>query len=157
MLVKAVLIICMLLVSYSPLFLSLYISVKPLKIFQDLQNITLLLGQPLKMQCEIYPGNVLGRWYRNGQLIQPNDRINIIHRNRYVLSALLTARLFVWNLIIIFCLRWTTNVLIFQDPPTWNCSLLPSRCGRLHFCTRGIFTEPFLQNPYHWYTQSMFH
>ncbi|KAM3859135.1 myosin-binding protein C, slow-type [Diretmus argenteus] len=58
------------------------VDLKPLKIYQDLQNMTVLLGQPLKMHCEIYPGNVPGRWYRNGQLIQPSDRINILHRNK---------------------------------------------------------------------------
>ncbi|XP_027127935.1 myosin-binding protein C, slow-type isoform X4 [Larimichthys crocea] len=58
------------------------VDLKPLKVHQDLQNITVLLGQPVKLQCEIYPGNVPGRWYRNGQLIQPSDRITIIHRNR---------------------------------------------------------------------------
>lgn len=42
-----------------------------------------MLGQPLKLHCDIYPGNIPGRWYRNGQLIQPSDRINIIHRNKY--------------------------------------------------------------------------
>ncbi|XP_071761858.1 myosin-binding protein C, slow-type [Centroberyx gerrardi] len=58
------------------------VDLKPLKIYQDLQNVTVMLGQPLKMHCEIYPGNVPGRWYRNGQLIQPNDHINILHRNK---------------------------------------------------------------------------
>ncbi|XP_029902033.1 myosin-binding protein C, slow-type isoform X3 [Myripristis murdjan] len=58
------------------------VDLKPLKIYQDLQDIKVLLGQPLKMHCEIYPGNVPGRWYRNGQLIQPNERINILHRNK---------------------------------------------------------------------------
>lgn len=58
------------------------VDLKPLKIYQDLQDITIRLGQPLKLHCEIYPGNVPGRWYRNGQLIQPNDRINIFHRNK---------------------------------------------------------------------------
>ncbi|XP_036066207.1 myosin-binding protein C, slow-type isoform X3 [Oryzias melastigma] len=56
------------------------VELKPLKVYQDLQDITVKLGQPLKLHCEIYPGNVPGRWYRNGQLIQPSDRINIIHR-----------------------------------------------------------------------------
>uniref|UniRef100_A0A665W1T6 Myosin binding protein C, slow type n=1 Tax=Echeneis naucrates TaxID=173247 RepID=A0A665W1T6_ECHNA len=58
------------------------VDLKPLKIHMDLQDATVLLGKPLKLHCEIYPGNVPGRWYRNGQLIQPNDRINIIHRNK---------------------------------------------------------------------------
>uniref|UniRef100_A0AAQ5XNG5 Myosin-binding protein C, slow-type n=1 Tax=Amphiprion ocellaris TaxID=80972 RepID=A0AAQ5XNG5_AMPOC len=58
------------------------VDLKPLKIYQDLQDMTVKLGQPIKLHCEIYPGNVPGRWYRNGQLIQPNDRINIIHRNK---------------------------------------------------------------------------
>lgn len=63
---------------------------KPLKVYQDLQDITVMLGQPIKLHCEIYPGNVPGRWYRNGQLIQPNDRINIIHRNKYVISTVVS-------------------------------------------------------------------
>ncbi|XP_053719001.1 myosin-binding protein C, slow-type isoform X4 [Synchiropus splendidus] len=58
------------------------VDLKPLKIYQDLQDIKVLLGEPIKLHCEIYPGNVPGRWYRNGQLIQPNDRINILHRNK---------------------------------------------------------------------------
>lgn len=58
------------------------VDLKPLKVYQDLQDMTVKLGQPIKLHCEIYPGNVPGRWYRNGQLIQPNDRINIIHRNK---------------------------------------------------------------------------
>ncbi|XP_075886181.1 myosin-binding protein C, slow-type isoform X1 [Nelusetta ayraudi] len=58
------------------------VDLKPLKVHQDLQDVTVLLGQPIKLHCEISPGNVPGRWYRNGQLIQPNDRINILHRNR---------------------------------------------------------------------------
>ncbi|XP_028306010.1 myosin-binding protein C, slow-type isoform X9 [Gouania willdenowi] len=58
------------------------VDLKPLKIYQELQDMKVLLGQPIKLHCEIYPGNVPGRWYRNGQLIQPNDRMNIIHRNK---------------------------------------------------------------------------
>uniref|UniRef100_A0A4W4GQG6 Myosin-binding protein C, slow-type n=1 Tax=Electrophorus electricus TaxID=8005 RepID=A0A4W4GQG6_ELEEL len=54
--------------------------VQPLKILQDLQDMKILLGKPLKLHCEILPINVPGRWYRNGQLIQPNDRISILHR-----------------------------------------------------------------------------
>lgn len=46
-----------------------------------------MLGQPIKLNCEIYPGNVPGRWYRNGQLIQQNDRMTILHKNRFVLSV----------------------------------------------------------------------
>ncbi|XP_041935474.1 myosin-binding protein C, slow-type isoform X5 [Alosa sapidissima] len=58
------------------------VDLKPLKIFQDLQDMTVLLGQPLPLHLEISPGNVPGRWYRNGQLIQSSDRINILHRAR---------------------------------------------------------------------------
>uniref|UniRef100_A0AAQ4RQF4 Myosin-binding protein C, slow-type n=1 Tax=Gasterosteus aculeatus aculeatus TaxID=481459 RepID=A0AAQ4RQF4_GASAC len=58
------------------------VDLKPLKVFRDLEDAKVLLGQPIKLQCEISPGNVPGRWYRNGQLIQPNDRINIVHRNK---------------------------------------------------------------------------
>ncbi|XP_066525660.1 myosin-binding protein C, slow-type [Hoplias malabaricus] len=56
------------------------VDLKPLKILQDLQDMTVLLGKPLKLHCEILPGNVPGRWYRNGQLIQSSDRLTIIHR-----------------------------------------------------------------------------
>uniref|UniRef100_A0A8C2AVA5 Myosin binding protein C, slow type n=1 Tax=Cyprinus carpio TaxID=7962 RepID=A0A8C2AVA5_CYPCA len=42
----------------------------------------MLLGQPLKLNCEIYPGNIPGRWYKNGQLIQPSERLTIIHRTK---------------------------------------------------------------------------
>uniref|UniRef100_A0A673KC94 Myosin-binding protein C, slow-type n=1 Tax=Sinocyclocheilus rhinocerous TaxID=307959 RepID=A0A673KC94_9TELE len=52
------------------------------QILMDLQSVTVLLGQPLKLNCEIYPGNVLGRWYKNGQLIQPSERLSIIHRTK---------------------------------------------------------------------------
>uniref|UniRef100_A0A8B9HUI1 Myosin binding protein C, slow type n=1 Tax=Astyanax mexicanus TaxID=7994 RepID=A0A8B9HUI1_ASTMX len=45
------------------------VDLKPLKILQDLQDITIKLGQPMKLHCEILPVNVPGRWYRNGQLI----------------------------------------------------------------------------------------
>ncbi|XP_029681534.1 myosin-binding protein C, slow-type isoform X5 [Takifugu rubripes] len=58
------------------------VDLKPLKVYQDLQDMTAMLGQPIKLHCEIYPGNIPGRWYRNGQLIQPSDHINIIHRNK---------------------------------------------------------------------------
>ncbi|KAK7130088.1 hypothetical protein R3I94_009057 [Phoxinus phoxinus] len=58
------------------------VDLKPLKILMDLQSATVLLGQPLKLNCEIYPGNVPGRWYKNGQLVQPNDRINILHKTK---------------------------------------------------------------------------
>lgn len=72
------------------LYYTFKLIVKPLKVYQDLQDITVMLGQPIKLHCEIYPGNVPGRWYRNGQLIQPNDRINIIHRNKYVISTIVS-------------------------------------------------------------------
>lgn len=119
--------------------------VKPLKVYQDLQDMTVLLGQPIKLHCEIYPGNVPGRWYRNGQLIQPSDRLNIIHRNKYDLAMEL------YSIKAVFIKRLSHTFLFFQSPPTWNCSQLPSRCRRLHFCTWGVFTEPFCQNPHHWY------
>lgn len=56
------------------------VDLKPLKILQDLQDITIKLGQPMKLHCEILPVNVPGRWYRNGQLIQPSERLTILHR-----------------------------------------------------------------------------
>nr|XP_023672606.1 myosin-binding protein C, slow-type isoform X5 [Paramormyrops kingsleyae] len=58
------------------------VDLKPLKIIQDLSDITIRLGQPLKLHCEISPGNVPGRWYRNGQAIQAIERINILQRAR---------------------------------------------------------------------------
>ena len=60
---------------------------KPLKILQDLQDVTILLGQPLKLHCEILPGNVPGRWYRNGQLIQSSDR-DAFHKYALVLNLM---------------------------------------------------------------------
>ncbi|XP_059361252.1 myosin-binding protein C, slow-type-like isoform X6 [Carassius carassius] len=56
------------------------VELKPLKILMDLQSATVLLGQPLKLNCEIYPGNIPGRWYKNGQLVQPSEHISIMHR-----------------------------------------------------------------------------
>ncbi|XP_052434196.1 myosin-binding protein C, slow-type-like isoform X4 [Carassius gibelio] len=56
------------------------VELKPLKILMDLQSATVLLGQPLKLNCEIYPGNIPGRWYKNGQLVQSSERISIMHR-----------------------------------------------------------------------------
>nr|XP_015207467.1 PREDICTED: myosin-binding protein C, slow-type isoform X8 [Lepisosteus oculatus] len=58
------------------------VDLKPLKIIQDLTDQTIRLGRPLALHCEISPGNVPGKWYKNGQLIQGGDRINIIHRAR---------------------------------------------------------------------------
>ncbi|XP_061085205.1 myosin-binding protein C, slow-type-like isoform X2 [Conger conger] len=58
------------------------VDLQPLKIHQDLTDVTVRLGQPLKLHCEISPGNVPGRWYRNGQLLQAHDRLNIQHRAR---------------------------------------------------------------------------
>lgn len=130
--------------SFIPLHFSL---VKPLKIYQDLQDMTVLLGQPIKLHCEIYPGNVPGRWYRNGQLIQPNDRINIIHRNKYV---------FLLNLVTQKQFHTTANYLFFQGPPTRNWDQLSAWCRRLHVCTWGIFTESLCQTPHHWYTNYFF-
>lgn len=93
------------------LFYTLFILlVKPLKVYQDLQDMTVKLGQPIKLHCEIYPGNVPGRWYRNGQLIQPNDRINIIHRNKYVTLIKLSS--FKTN----FTQMLTNIILVFQGP-----------------------------------------
>ncbi|KAL4612673.1 myosin-binding protein C, slow-type [Arapaima gigas] len=58
------------------------VDLKPLVIIKDLDDMTVRLGQPLKLHCEISPGNVPGRWYRNGQLIQASERVSIIHRAR---------------------------------------------------------------------------
>uniref|UniRef100_A0A8C1J816 Myosin-binding protein C, slow-type n=1 Tax=Cyprinus carpio TaxID=7962 RepID=A0A8C1J816_CYPCA len=44
-------------------------------------QVDLLLGQPLKLNCEIYPGNIPGRWYKNGQLVQPSEHISIMNHN----------------------------------------------------------------------------
>lgn len=121
-------------------------SVKPLKIFQDLQDMKVMLGQPINLQCEIFPGNVAGRWYRNGQLIQPNDRINIVHKNKYVTSVKL------WSIVIKFTQMLTNIILFFQGPSSWNCDQHSSWHRGLHFCAWGIFTEPLCQNSHHWYT-----
>ncbi|KAJ8374042.1 hypothetical protein SKAU_G00046220 [Synaphobranchus kaupii] len=56
------------------------VDLKPMKILQDLTDQTVRLGQPLKLHCEVFPGNVAGRWYRNGQLLQSSDRLNILQR-----------------------------------------------------------------------------
>nr|XP_055045679.1 myosin-binding protein C, slow-type isoform X1 [Misgurnus anguillicaudatus] len=58
------------------------VDLKPLKVFMDLKDVTVLLGHPLTLNCEIFPGNVPGEWYRNGQMLQPSDRINIVHKNK---------------------------------------------------------------------------
>lgn len=126
-------------------FFCLASTVKPLKIYQDLQDMTVLLGQSFKMNCEIFPGNVPGRWYRNGQLIQPNDRMNIIHRNKYVDTIKQqTVDGTFYQLI-------NAMNLFFQDPPTGDCSQLSPWCWRLHFCAWRIFTEPLCQNSHHRY------
>lgn len=130
---------------YVLFFFCLASTVKPLKIYQDLQDMTVLLGQSFKMNCEIFPGNVPGRWYRNGQLIQPNDRMNIIHRNKYVDTIKQqTVDGTFYQLI-------NAMNLFFQDPPTGDCSQLSPWCWRLHFCAWRIFTEPLCQNSHHRY------
>uniref|UniRef100_A0A8D0A0X9 Myosin-binding protein C, slow-type n=1 Tax=Sander lucioperca TaxID=283035 RepID=A0A8D0A0X9_SANLU len=53
------------------------VDLKPLKVHQDLQDTTVMLGQPIKLLCEISPGNVPGRWYRNGQLYVTS--VNSLH------------------------------------------------------------------------------
>ncbi|MBN3303680.1 MYPC1 protein, partial [Amia calva] len=58
------------------------VDLKPLKVIQDLADQTVRLGKPVSLHCEISPGNVPGRWYKNAQLIQSSDRITIIHRAR---------------------------------------------------------------------------
>uniref|UniRef100_A0A8C4RY33 Myosin binding protein C1 n=1 Tax=Erpetoichthys calabaricus TaxID=27687 RepID=A0A8C4RY33_ERPCA len=58
------------------------VDLKPLKILQDLTDQTVRLGKSVNLHCEINPGNVPGRWYKNGQLIQGGERIKIIHRGR---------------------------------------------------------------------------
>uniref|UniRef100_A0A670J5L5 Myosin-binding protein C, slow-type n=1 Tax=Podarcis muralis TaxID=64176 RepID=A0A670J5L5_PODMU len=39
------------------------------------------LGKELSLKCEISE-NVEGKWYKNGQLLQPSDRIKIYHKGR---------------------------------------------------------------------------
>lgn len=99
-------------------YILLILLVKPLKVHQDLQDMTVTLGQPIKLHCEIYPGNVPGRWYRNGQLIQPSDRINIIHRNKYVIAFKLSSAQTSFTQIL--------TSIIFQGPPSRNSDQLPS-------------------------------
>uniref|UniRef100_A0A670YJZ7 Myosin-binding protein C, slow-type n=1 Tax=Pseudonaja textilis TaxID=8673 RepID=A0A670YJZ7_PSETE len=54
---------------------------EPLKILHPLEDQTIRLGKELSLKCEISE-NVDGKWYKNGQLLQPSDRIKIYHKGR---------------------------------------------------------------------------
>ncbi|KAG8138261.1 hypothetical protein E2320_004188, partial [Naja naja] len=55
--------------------------VRPLKILHPLEDQTIRLGKELSLKCEISE-NVDGKWYKNGQLLQPSDRIKLYHKGR---------------------------------------------------------------------------
>uniref|UniRef100_A0A670J6Z6 Myosin-binding protein C, slow-type n=1 Tax=Podarcis muralis TaxID=64176 RepID=A0A670J6Z6_PODMU len=59
----------------------LKVDCKPLKILHPLEDQTVRLGKELSLKCEISE-NVEGKWYKNGQLLQPSDRIKIYHKGR---------------------------------------------------------------------------
>ncbi|XP_053321019.1 myosin-binding protein C, slow-type isoform X6 [Spea bombifrons] len=59
----------------------LQVDLRPLKILQPLTDMTVNLGKEINLKCEISE-NVPGRWYRNGQLIHGNDRVQIFHKGR---------------------------------------------------------------------------
>ncbi|XP_026559055.1 myosin-binding protein C, slow-type [Pseudonaja textilis] len=57
------------------------VGLRPLKILHPLEDQTIRLGKELSLKCEISE-NVDGKWYKNGQLLQPSDRIKIYHKGR---------------------------------------------------------------------------
>ncbi|CAI5786208.1 myosin-binding protein C, slow-type isoform X10 [Podarcis lilfordi] len=59
----------------------LKVDLRPLKILHPLEDQTVRLGKELSLKCEISE-NVEGKWYKNGQLLQPSDRIKIYHKGR---------------------------------------------------------------------------
>nr|XP_020656128.1 myosin-binding protein C, slow-type isoform X3 [Pogona vitticeps] len=59
----------------------LNVDLRPLKILHPLENQTVRLGKELSLKCEISE-NVEGKWYKNGQLLQPSDRIKMHHKGR---------------------------------------------------------------------------
>ncbi|XP_062989437.1 myosin-binding protein C, slow-type isoform X3 [Elgaria multicarinata webbii] len=59
----------------------LNVDLRPLKILHPLEDQTVRLGKELSLKCEISE-NVEGKWYKNGQLLQPSDRIKMYHKGR---------------------------------------------------------------------------
>ncbi|XP_059582430.1 myosin-binding protein C, slow-type isoform X1 [Alligator mississippiensis] len=59
----------------------LSVDLRPLKIIHPLEDQTVRLGQDINMKCEISE-NIPGKWYRNGQPLQPSDRVKIYHKGR---------------------------------------------------------------------------
>ncbi|XP_053111277.1 myosin-binding protein C, slow-type isoform X10 [Hemicordylus capensis] len=59
----------------------LKVDLRPLKILHPLEDQTVRLGKELSLKCEISE-NVEGKWYKNGQLLQPSDRIKMYHKGR---------------------------------------------------------------------------
>uniref|UniRef100_A0A803T1J7 Myosin binding protein C1 n=1 Tax=Anolis carolinensis TaxID=28377 RepID=A0A803T1J7_ANOCA len=59
----------------------LKVDLRPLKILHPLEDQTVRLGKELSLKCEISE-NVDGKWYKNGQLLQPSDRIKMYHKGR---------------------------------------------------------------------------
>uniref|UniRef100_A0ACB8FN88 Myosin-binding protein C, slow-type n=1 Tax=Sphaerodactylus townsendi TaxID=933632 RepID=A0ACB8FN88_9SAUR len=59
----------------------LKVGLRPLKIMQPLEDQTVRLGKELSLKCEISE-NLEGKWYKNGQLLQPSDRVKMYHKGR---------------------------------------------------------------------------
>ncbi|XP_058045558.1 myosin-binding protein C, slow-type isoform X3 [Ahaetulla prasina] len=59
----------------------LSVGLRPLKILHPLEDQTVRLGKEISLKCEISE-YVEGKWYKNGQLLQPSDRIKIYHKGR---------------------------------------------------------------------------
>ncbi|XP_029455573.1 myosin-binding protein C, slow-type isoform X1 [Rhinatrema bivittatum] len=59
----------------------LQVDLRPLKILQPLTNMTVNLGKEINLKCEISE-NVSGKWYKNGQPVQPSDRVKLYHKGR---------------------------------------------------------------------------
>ncbi|XP_008108762.2 myosin-binding protein C, slow-type isoform X2 [Anolis carolinensis] len=59
----------------------LKVDLRPLKILHPLEDQTVRIGKELSLKCEISE-NVDGKWYKNGQLLQPSDRIKMYHKGR---------------------------------------------------------------------------
>uniref|UniRef100_A0A8D0GNR9 Myosin-binding protein C, slow-type n=1 Tax=Sphenodon punctatus TaxID=8508 RepID=A0A8D0GNR9_SPHPU len=59
----------------------LSVDLRPLKIMHPLEDQTVRLGKEINLKCEISE-NLEGRWYKNGQLVQPSDRVKIYHKGR---------------------------------------------------------------------------
>ncbi|XP_013929107.1 PREDICTED: myosin-binding protein C, slow-type-like, partial [Thamnophis sirtalis] len=59
----------------------LSVGLRPLKILHPLEDQTVRLGKEISLKCEISE-NVEGKWYKNGTLLPPSDRIKLYHKGR---------------------------------------------------------------------------